>query len=91
MLDNPEVTVFPTELSNKTPRTNDNVQGNLLRDYEQKFANLPDHLQFDQTVLQCRYHEDRGEETVFHDPRRCGTGQIGRLMSRVFSYLETTH
>ena len=37
----------------------------------------------DQTVLQCRYREDRGEGTVFHDPRRCGTGPIGRLMSRV--------
>ena len=38
---------WTTELSttNKTPRTNDNVQGNLLHDYEQKFANLPDHLQ----------------------------------------------
>ena len=37
---------WPTELSttNKTPRTNDTVQGNLLHDYEQKFAILPDHL-----------------------------------------------
>ena len=35
-------------------------------------------------MLQCRYHEDRDEETVFHDLRRCGTGQIGRLMSRVY-------
>ena len=27
-------------------------------------------------------HEDRGEMTVFHDPRRCGTGQFEWLMSR---------
>ena len=39
--------VMPTELSttNKTPRTNDKVQRNLLHDYEQNFANPPDHLQ----------------------------------------------
>ena len=39
--------VMPTELSttNKTPRTNEKVQGNLLHDYERKFENLPDHLQ----------------------------------------------
>ena len=38
--------VMPTELStsNKTPRTNETVQGKLLHDYERKFANLPDHL-----------------------------------------------
>ena len=38
--------MIPTELStkNKSPRTDDNVQGNLLQNYEQKFANLPDHL-----------------------------------------------
>ena len=29
----------------KTPRTDDNVQGNLLQSYEQKFANLPDYFQ----------------------------------------------
>ena len=36
----------------------------------------------DQTMLQCRYHEDRGEGTVLHDPQRCRIGQIVRLMSR---------
>ena len=30
----------------KSPRTDENVQGNLLQDYEQQFANLPYHLQF---------------------------------------------
>ena len=38
---------MPTELSttNKAPWTNEKVQGNLLHDYERKFAGLPDHLQ----------------------------------------------
>ena len=45
--DNPEIMVIPTELSttNKSPRTGDDVQGNLLQNYEQKNANLPGHLQ----------------------------------------------
>ena len=40
--------VMPTELptTHHPPRTNEKVQGNLLRDYERKFTNLPDHLQF---------------------------------------------
>ena len=43
---NSETMVMPIELSttNNTRRTNETVQGNLLRDYERKFANLPDHL-----------------------------------------------
>ena len=38
---NSETMVLPTELSttNKTPRTNETVQGNLLRGYQRKFAN----------------------------------------------------
>ena len=41
-----ETMVMPTELSttNQTPPTDERVQGDLLRDYEQKFANLPVHL-----------------------------------------------
>ena len=44
---NSETMVMPTELStkNKTPRTNETLQGNLLHDFEHKIANLPDHLQ----------------------------------------------
>ena len=45
---NLETMVMRTELSttNRTPRTNETVQESLLlRDYERKFANLPDHLQ----------------------------------------------
>ena len=36
---------MPTELSttNQTPPTDERVQGDLLRDCEQKFANLPVH------------------------------------------------
>ena len=36
--DNPETTVIPTELmtTNKSPRSDENVQGNLLHNYEQK-------------------------------------------------------
>ena len=63
-----------------TPRTDENVQGNLLHEYEQKFTNLPDHLQL---IKLC--YEDRGEVTVFHEPRRCGIGQSERLMPRVYS------
>ena len=42
-----ETMAVPTDLptTNKTPRINDKVQGNLLHDYEQRFANLQDHLQ----------------------------------------------
>ena len=38
---------MPTELSttNQTPPADERVQGDLLRDYEQKFANLPVHLE----------------------------------------------
>ena len=44
---NPDTTVIPTEMmtTNKSLRTDEIVQGNLLHDYERKFANLPDHLQ----------------------------------------------
>ena len=74
--DNPETTVIPTELTttSKSPRTDDNGEGKLLQNYEQKIANLPEHLQLNTKTVA------RG--TVFHDPRRCGTGQIGRLMTR---------
>ena len=40
--------VMPKELSttNQPPPTDERVQGDLLRDYGQKFANLPVHLKF---------------------------------------------
>ena len=48
-----ETIVMPTELSrtNKTPRTNEKVQGNKLRDCQRKFANQII-FSIDQTVLQ---------------------------------------
>ena len=45
--------------------------------------NFWEHLQFVKQCSYFKYHEERGEGTVFYDPRRCGTGQIGRLTSRV--------
>ena len=76
--DNPETTVIPTDLTttNKSPRT---VQGNLLQNYEQKFANLPEHFQ----LIKLCSNVGTTTRTVFPDTRRSGTGQIGRLMSRV--------
>ena len=71
--------------TNKSLRTDETVQGNLLHDYERKFANLPDHLQFIKLCSTVGTHDDCGDGTLFHDPRRCGTGKIGEveLMSRV--------
>ena len=45
--DSPEATDIPTEsiTTNESPRTEENVQGNLLHNYEQQFANLPYHLE----------------------------------------------
>ena len=89
--DNPETMVIPTELSttNKSPRTDDNVQGHLLQELRTKIRKSSKSSSTGQNVLQCRHHEDRGEGTVFHDPRRCGTGQIWRLVESIH-YLETT-
>ena len=46
-LENWETMVMPPEVSttNQTSPTDARVQGNLLREYEQKFADLPEHLQ----------------------------------------------
>ena len=49
-----------------------------------KIRNSSRSSSIDHTVLQCRYHENRDEGTVFHDPRRFGTGQIRWLKLRVF-------
>ena len=71
--DNPETTVLPTELTaaNRSPRTDENMQGNWLHNCERNSSRSSS---IDQTMLQGWYQEDRGEGTVFHDPRRCGTG-----------------
>ena len=64
-----ETRVMPTELSttNQNPPTDERAQGDLLRDYEQMFANLPVHVKIDQTVLQCRSREYCSERTVPYD------------------------
>ena len=45
--ENPETMVMPPEMSttNQTSQTDAEVQGNLLREYEQKFPDLPEHVQ----------------------------------------------
>ena len=77
---NSETMVMSTELSttNKTPRQSARKLAARLRTKIRKSSGSSS---IDQTVLQCRYHEDRGKGTVFHDFRRCGTGQIGELIS----------
>ena len=51
-----ETMAMPTELSttNQTPPTDERVQGDLLRDYEQKFANLPVHLKLTKLCSSAR-------------------------------------
>ena len=77
-LDNPETTILPTELTttNKSVRTNDNVQGNLLQNHEQKFANLPEHLELIKLCFNVGI-----TKTV---ARGDSVGQNGRLMSTVY-------
>ena len=61
---NSENTSIPTKLptTNETLRTNDNVQGILLHDHENKFASLPDHHQLielcSDVALQRRWRRD---------------------------------
>ena len=62
-----ESMVIPTEYPTATPifPTDAEVQGNLLRQYEQKFAELPE--QVNQTLLQCWFLTEHIEKTVLHD------------------------
>ena len=89
---NSETMVMPTELSttNKTPQTSETVQGNLIHDYERKFAILPDHLQLikpcsnagiAKTVAKGQYF------TTFDD------AELDKLEAHVERklFLETTH
>ena len=75
--------VMPTEASttNRTPRTNDKVQGNLLHDYERKFANLPDHLQLIKLCSNVSITNTVAKGQYF-TTLRCGTWQIERFMWR---------
>ena len=76
-----ETLVMPTELST-THKTNEKVQRNLLRDFERKFAYLPNLFQRIKLCSNASIVKTVTTRTVFHDPRRCGTLQIGWLMSR---------
>ena len=57
---NQETMEMPPEVSTKDQisPTDARVQGDLLRENEQKLANLPEHLQKKKTVLQCWSRED---------------------------------
>ena len=54
--ENLESMVIPT--TNPISQTDAEVQGSLLREYEQKFAELPEHTGIDQTLLQCWFLEE---------------------------------
>ena len=85
--DNSETTVIPTELTttNKSPRANGTAQGNLLQNYKQIFANIPEHLQIIKLCSNVGVRKTMAREQYFTtDLRRCGTRQIGRFMSRVY-------
>ena len=59
--ENLESMVIPTEFpaANPISQTDAEVQGNLLREYEQKFAELPEQEKLiDQTLLQCWFLEE---------------------------------
>ena len=85
--DKPETMVSPTDLSTTTNPllTNDQARGNVLREYKQRFANIPDDLRRIKVCSRCRFHEDCRSRTAFCDQRRSGTGKIGFswFMSRI--------
>ena len=78
--DNLETTVMPPEVST-TDRYR--VQENLLREYEQKFADLRELFSSDRTLLRCRSREDCWKRTVLHDTWWHRTWQTERIMSRI--------
>ena len=61
--ENPEATV-ELMTTNKSPRTCENVQGNLLQ-------NLRDHLQLTKLCSNVGTTKTVANGTLFHDPRRC--------------------
>ena len=74
---------MPTEWSttNKLPRTNKTVQGNLLHDYEQKFANLPYYLQW----INCAPMQVSRRLTAFHGPSTM------RNLTNWVAHVDSTH
>ena len=83
---NSEAMVMPTELSttSKTPRTNDTVQGNLLRDYVRKLANLPNHLQLIKLCSNAGIVKTAAKGPYFTTLDDAELDQLGGLMSRVY-------
>ena len=86
---NSETMLMPTEWSttNKLHRTNKTVQGNLLHDYEQKFANLPYYLQW----INCAPMQVSRRLTAFHRP--LDDAEFDKLggSCREYTHFETTH
>ena len=58
-------TEFPT--ANTTSPTDVDVQGNLLREYDQKFAELLRKPEIDQTLLQRWFLEEHWQRTILRD------------------------
>ena len=89
---NLETMVMPTEVSttNKTPWTNEKVQGNLLHAYERKFANLPDHLQLIKLCSNASIAKIVAKSMYF---TILDDAELDKLGAHVEStlYLETTH
>ena len=81
-----ETMVMPTELSttNQIPPTDERVQGDLLRVYEQQFANLPYHLQLTKLCSNVGITKTVASGQYFTTLDDAELGQIGRLMSRVY-------
>ena len=59
--------LFPTELMtiNFSPRTDENAQRNLLINYEQKFSNLPYHLQWTKQCSNVRITKTSAKGNYF--------------------------
>ena len=87
--DKPETMVSPTDLSTTTNPllTNEPMQGDgdLLRENERKFANIPDDLRIIKVCSDAGFMKTVVRGQYFCDHRRSGTGKIGLswFMSRI--------
>ena len=63
-----ESMVVPTELPNANPisQTDDEVQGNLLHEDEQKFAELPEQQKLIKLSSNAGFYEEYGQRTILH-------------------------
>ena len=64
-----ETMVMPAEMptTNQTSRTDARVQGNLQREYEQTFADLPEHAKWTKLCSNAGLAKTREKRTVSHD------------------------